>query len=47
VSPPPGCALYDAAALRATGALAFWPDGEGMRMVTAADRAGNRPWNRR
>lgn len=42
---PAGCTLYDAAALRVTGSLAIWPEGEGVRVVTAAERSGARLWN--
>lgn len=42
---PEGCRLYDRARLRETGALALWPDGEGLRIVSSADRAGLRLWN--
>ncbi len=31
---PEGCRLIDLATLRATGPLAFWPEGDGLRIVT-------------
>ncbi len=40
-----GCELYDLARLRQTGAVALWLTPDGPRIVTAAERAGIRPWN--
>lgn len=39
------CNLFDQSRLRATGALAIFAEGDGVRIVTAADRAGQRLWN--
>jgi competence protein ComEC len=46
VTPVLGCTLFDAAALRQTGAVALWrlPDG-GVRTTTARQRAGDRLWS--
>ncbi|MDJ1008769.1 MAG: ComEC/Rec2 family competence protein [Paracoccaceae bacterium] len=43
--PPAGCRLIDRRLLRETGALALWPEGAGLRIVTAAEQAGRRVWN--
>jgi len=43
-APPAGCTIYDEVALGHSGALAFWPDGEGWRLDTVAARSGARPW---
>lgn len=45
VTAPDGCLAFDNRALRASGAMALWPDGPGLRVVTVADRAGVRRWN--
>ncbi|MEJ2002146.1 MAG: ComEC/Rec2 family competence protein [Maritimibacter sp.] len=50
-SVPDGCRLYDETGLIETGALAIWPDdktesGQGLRIETVADHAGDRPWTR-
>ncbi|TCP25389.1 competence protein ComEC [Rhodovulum adriaticum] len=42
--PPPGCTLFDRTMLRTTGALALYPDGDGVRRIGARRLAGNRPW---
>ncbi len=44
---PKGCVLYDRVKLRQSGALALWPDGDDLRIVTSAERAGARLWNQR
>lgn len=44
--PVPECLLYDARRLKATGALAFYPGIDGLRIVTARELAGERLWNR-
>nr|WP_245218735.1 ComEC/Rec2 family competence protein [Rubellimicrobium aerolatum] len=38
------CLVLDAGALAGTGAVAGWREGEGLRLMTAADLAGSRPW---
>lgn len=40
------CLVLDAAGLRATGAVAAWPEGAGLRLLGAEERAGERPWTR-
>ncbi|MEM9850469.1 MAG: ComEC/Rec2 family competence protein, partial [Pseudomonadota bacterium] len=42
---PASCNLFDQSRLRETGALAIFADPDGVRIVTAADRAGQRLWN--
>lgn len=42
---PEGCRLIDRATLDKSGALAIYPDRDGLRIVSVADRAGTRPWN--
>ncbi|PTR15332.1 hypothetical protein C8J28_11452 [Cereibacter azotoformans] len=42
---PPGCQLIDQSVLARTGALAIWPEAEGLRMVPA--RADRRLWSGR
>ncbi|MEL7105490.1 MAG: ComEC/Rec2 family competence protein [Pseudomonadota bacterium] len=44
---PGDCNLFDQSRLRETGALAIFEDENGVRIVTAADRAGQRLWNSR
>nr|WP_172330920.1 ComEC/Rec2 family competence protein [Mangrovicoccus sp. HB161399] len=46
VKPVPGasCAVLDPARLAGTGSVAIWPDEAAPRIVTAAMRAGRRPW---
>lgn len=44
---PEGCRLIDEAALQATGALALYPDAQGLRVVSVAERSGARPWTGR
>ena len=44
---PSGCEVYDERRLTATGALAIWPEGRGLRIETVAERSGDRPWTRR
>ncbi|GGD33863.1 ComEC/Rec2 family competence protein [Sinisalibacter lacisalsi] len=41
---PPGCTLYDEAALQATGALALYPGAAGLRVESVAETGGRRPW---
>ncbi|MGY6409848.1 MAG: ComEC/Rec2 family competence protein [Alkalilacustris sp.] len=38
------CLLIDKPALRRSGALALWPTAEGVRIVSARERVGERPW---
>jgi competence protein ComEC len=40
---PEGCRLIDLATLRATGPLAVWPEGDGVRIVTT--RRAERLWS--
>ena len=42
--PPAGCAVLDARYLQRSGALAFWPEADGVRVVSAEDAAGQRMW---
>ena len=44
---PTGCQIYDAAKLRETGALAVYADEGVLRIVSAKEVAGKRPWNTR
>ena len=44
---PPGCRIYDVAKLRDTGALAVYSTGDGLRIVSAKEVAGQRLWNTR
>lgn len=41
---PAGCAIYDETALERSGALAFWLNGERVRMLSVAEVSGRRPW---
>ncbi len=41
---PEGCVIYDEKRLIQTGALAIWPEGQGLRIDSVADHAGQRPW---
>ena len=41
------CLVLDARALRETGSVAGWPASDGLRLVTAAEVAGDRPWTGR
>lgn len=41
------CDLWDAGRLSATGAVAFYLNGDGVRVVTARQAAGDRMWNQR
>lgn len=45
-APAGSCLFYGRGALAAAGALAVWPEGEGLRIEQSADRAP-RLWNRR
>lgn len=45
VETPAGCQLFQPDTLRETGSLAIYPGAEGLRVVTAAERAGTRRWN--
>jgi len=40
-----GCQMFDANALKQTGAIAIYADAEGLRVVTAKEMAGERLWN--
>ncbi len=42
---PAGCRFYDLGRLRREGALAVSFDKDAMRVITAHDRAGTRPWS--
>lgn len=42
---PAGCAVYDLRRLSKTGALAIRAEGAELKVVTAAERAGRRPWS--
>jgi competence protein ComEC len=44
---PEGCTLYDEATLQQTGALAFHPGADGLRVVSVAEAGGRRPWTGR
>ena len=41
-----GCLIFDPPSLRRTGAVALHDRGNGLRVVTARDRAGDRLWSR-
>jgi competence protein ComEC len=43
---PRPCLVLDARTLRGSGAVAGWPDGDGLRLVAAEAVAGDRPWTR-
>ncbi|MCB2115138.1 MAG: ComEC/Rec2 family competence protein [Rhodobacteraceae bacterium] len=43
--PRGACLIFDLARLRETGAIAVYPEAEGVRIVTARDAAGARLWN--
>jgi competence protein ComEC len=45
VAGPEGCTLLDGAALSETGAVALFAGDKGVRLVTARERVGRRPWN--
>lgn len=38
------CLVLDEVTLRRTGAVAGWPDGDGLRLIAAEQVAGARPW---
>ncbi|MEK6217033.1 MAG: hypothetical protein N2B03_07430, partial [Boseongicola sp.] len=40
----PGCNIYDSARLARTGALALYPTGDGVKIITARQRQGARLW---
>ena len=40
------CIVFDPAALRESGAMAAWPQGRELRLVSAEALAGDRPWTR-
>jgi len=40
-----GCQMFDANALKQTGAVAIYADAEGPRVITAKEMAGERLWN--
>jgi competence protein ComEC len=42
--PPVGCDVYDKRRLFETGALALWPEKDGVRIESVADQSGARPW---
>ncbi|MCU9846663.1 ComEC family competence protein [Defluviimonas sp. WL0024] len=46
-APASDCRVYDAAKLRATGALAIHAGPDGLRIVSAREASGERLWNRR
>ena len=41
----PGCSVVDRATLKETGPLAIYPGPEGLRIITAREQGGTRPWN--
>jgi len=44
---PEGCRIFDEEALRATGALALYPEAGGLRVVSVDEMSGARPWTGR